>query len=164
MKRLILMRHAKSDWSNLDASDHERSLNARGQHAAKLMGNCLRARQLLPDHVLCSDAKRTVETLGLLALRNADTTVSRALYLAEPDQLAAALKRRTEDCVMIVGHNPGCAILAEMLLQQAPDHPDFYRYPTAAVLVADFDIATWTTLGVGTGKLAHFTVPRDLDE
>lgn len=164
MKRLILMRHAKSDWSDLDASDHERTLNTRGKQAAKMMGNYLRAHQRHPDHVLCSDAKRTVETLDLLALRDAEMTITRALYLAEPDQLTATLKRQTEACVMIIGHNPGCAMLAEMVLQSTLNHPDFHRYPTGSVLVSDFDISDWASLRMGTGKLAHFTVPRDLNE
>lgn len=164
MKRLILMRHAKSDWSDLDATDHERSLNTRGKNAAKSMGEWLRANDIVPDHVLCSDATRTRETLSLLELGEVETTFTRKLYLAEPDLLAATLKRCSEECVMIVAHNPGCAMLAEMVLKQAPDHPQFYRYPTGAVLVADFDITTWASMRMETGTLAHFIVPRDLND
>jgi len=163
MKRLILIRHAKSDWSDLDASDHERRLNARGQQAAQLMSQYLHSQHLCPDHVLCSDAKRTVETLDLLALQNVEQTITRKLYLAEPEQMAAILKRQSEECVMIIGHNPGCAMLAEMLLDKTPDHPQFSRYPTCALLVADFDIETWASLRMNTGTVVDFIVPRDLN-
>lgn len=163
MKRLILMRHAKSDWSDMDASDHERRLNERGRQAADSIGKWLRIHNLKPDHVLCSDAARTRETLSRLELAAQQTTFSRALYLAEPDVMTTALKRCSEDCIMIVAHNPGCAMLAELLLQKLPDHKDFHRYPTGATLVVDFDITDWQMLRLGTGCSVHFIVPRDLN-
>lgn len=164
MKRFILMRHAKSDWSDLTLSDHARALNARGRRSAEALGDWLRSLSLHPDHVLCSDAVRTRETLSLLALGDVETSTLRSLYLAEPDVMEAALREQDEDCVLMIAHNPGCAMVAEMLLAQVPDHPAFHSYPTGATLVADFDIASWRDLRRGTGTAAHFTVPRELTE
>ena len=67
MKRLILVRHAKSDWS-LGMADHDRPLNVRGRASAAAIGRWLREKNLRPDQVLCSTATRTRETLDLLDL------------------------------------------------------------------------------------------------
>lgn len=164
MKRLILMRHAKSDWSDLALSDHERKLNARGRQSAVALGDWLSRLPLHPDHVLCSDAARTRETLSLLALGDVDTSTLSSLYLAEPGVMEAALYKRDENCVLMIAHNPGCAMLANMLLAETPDHPSFQSFPTGATLVADFDIDSWRNLRRGTGTTVHFIVPRDLTE
>jgi phosphohistidine phosphatase len=164
MKRLILMRHAKSDWSYIAASDHEHTLNARGIRSAKAMGLWLREHGLAPDYVLCSDAARTVETLGLLDLGTVQATLTRTLYLAEPDMMLDQIQKRTEETVLFLGHNPGIGALAQMLVTDAPDHPDFYSYPTCATLVAEFDIAGWHDLRSGTGDVLQFIVPRQLTE
>ena len=164
MKRLILMRHAKSDWSDLTASDHERTLNNRGVKSAEAMGDWLRHEGLLPDSVLCSDAARTQETLGLLKLPEIPTTITRKLYLAEADVMARILKQQTGDCVLMVVHNPGTIILAERLIGNSPEQPEFDAFPTCATLVADFDINTWRGLEMGSGTALHFTLPRSLIE
>lgn len=162
MKRLILMRHAKSDWTDSGLPDHARALNARGRRSADAMGNWLRTHKIEPDYILCSDAARTRETLARLGLGDIPTTFTRDLYLAEPEVMQQALSGQTEDCVLMVAHNPGSAMLADTLLHSAPSHPDFYAYPTCATLVADFDIANWRDLQHGTGQAAEFMVPRDL--
>ncbi len=66
MRRLLLLRHAKSSWSDPTARDHERPLNDRGRRAAPLVGDYLRREDLVPDLVLCSSARRTCETLARL--------------------------------------------------------------------------------------------------
>lgn len=164
MKRLILMRHAKSDWSDPNASDHARTLNHRGQLSAEALGDWMRANGLHPDHVLCSDAARTQETLAGLALSDVTVETTRKLYLAEPEVMAQLLQSCEGDCVLMIAHNPGSAMLAETLLAQPPAHPEFYSYPTCATLVADFDIAHWHDLRSGTGTPVHFIVPRELME
>ncbi|WP_298858237.1 histidine phosphatase family protein [uncultured Sulfitobacter sp.] len=164
MKRLILMRHAKSGWDDLSATDHQRHLNGRGVKSAKAMGHWLRDEGLRPDHILCSDAARTQETLSGLGLADIPTTFTRDLYLAEDAVMVRILMRQTSNCVLMVAHNPGTALLAARLLGTEPDHPDFDTYPTCATLVADFEIETWRDLKMGTGRLVHFAVPRDIIE
>ncbi|KIN73832.1 SixA phosphatase family protein [Sulfitobacter guttiformis] len=162
MKRLILMRHAKSDWSDPMTTDHERGLNARGIASAKALGRWLEEHKLMPDLVLCSDATRTRETLALLNLSSAEKAFSRELYLAEPDVMLRLVMQQTADCMMIVAHNPGIAMLAASLPSDEPDHDEFDTYPTGATLVVEFDIGTWREIALNTGSLAHFTVPRDI--
>lgn len=158
MKRLILMRHAKSDWSGAATSDHDRGLNQRGRRSADAMGKWMQANGYRPDHVLCSDATRTRETLSRLGLEDVQITFSSDLYLANPDVMLGAIRSRSEDCIMMVAHNPGCAILAATLLVE----PSFEAYPTCATLVADFDISDWHHLQRHTGRTTAFVVPRTL--
>ena len=67
MRRLLLLRHAKSSWSEPGASDHDRPLNRRGQEAAPRIGAYLARHRLIPDRVLCSTARRARETWELVA-------------------------------------------------------------------------------------------------
>jgi phosphohistidine phosphatase len=162
MKRLILMRHAKSDWS-AGLEDHARPLNPRGRRAATALGAWLRQNGHQPEAVLCSSATRTRETLERLDLR-AQTTFERALYLAEPEALERALKRASGASVLLLAHNPGIAAFAAELMERPVGHPRFEAYPTGATLVADFDIDRWRELHLGTGRLVDFIVPRELTD
>lgn len=163
MRRLILMRHAKSDWSHA-TSDHDRPLNPRGRSAAEALGNWLRAEGLLPDAVLCSTAARTRETCAILNLPESCAVEHvRQLYLAEPSEIIANLRQRaTGDTVLLVAHNPGIAAAAALLLQQTPDQDAFDRYPSGATTVMDFDIDNWADLAPGSAALHAFTVPKQL--
>ncbi len=164
MKRLILMRHAKSDWSKPGTTDHKRALNERGIKSAVAMGDWLRKTDLNPDEVLCSDAARTRQTLELLGLSNSSTVFTRDLYLADPDVMARILREQTGNLVLMVAHNPGSALLASELVQYPPDHFDFDRFPTCATLVLAFDISAWSELRAGSGHPKHFIVPHDLTD
>lgn len=162
MRRLILMRHAKSDWGT-GLEDHERHLNPRGKAAATALGRWLRDHAILPDCVLCSSAERTGQTLiGLGLPQSAKITFTRGLYLAEAEEMLAILKQCGQDCVLMIGHNPGIGEMAGRLVDNPPDHPQFYNYPTGASLVVGFDVESWNDIGWHQGQPIEFTVPRDL--
>lgn len=161
-RRLLLMRHAKSDWSGPETSDHARRLNPRGQASAKAIGDWLRQFGYLPDLVLSSDSQRTRDTLEGLQL-DATARFHRTLYLAPPEIMLNALQQAGDaPCVLMLGHNPGIAAFAWDLLEHQPDDPDFERYPTCATAVIDFPITDWKELVLGQGALLDFTVPRRL--
>jgi phosphohistidine phosphatase len=162
MKTLILMRHAKSDWS-LSEPDHDRPLNARGIRSARALGEWLRQNGLAPDTALVSDARRTRETFGLLAL---DTPVhfEPRLYLAEPETMLDLLRRATGDTVLMIGHNPGICALAHALAAEEPAHDRWDDFPTGATLVVRFDIDSWSRTGSRSGAVQGFVVPRSLTE
>ncbi|NEK22927.1 histidine phosphatase family protein [Sulfitobacter sp. JBTF-M27] len=162
MKRLILMRHAKSDWSG-GGNDHNRPLNPRGRKAAAALGDWLRAHDLLPDQVLSSSSMRTHETFVRLDLpQDIDVIFTRALYLATHDEILKAMRNASGDTILTLGHNPGSGIAASQILASPPDHPQFQQYPTGATLVADFDIDDWKDADWGKAIARHFVVPRDL--
>lgn len=161
MKRLILMRHAKSDWGTPGLSDHARPLNKRGRRAATALGHWLRETGLAPDEILCSSAARTQETCARLALAHAPM-IQDALYLAETAEMQRLLRSAHGDTVLMIGHNPGIAEFAASLLATPPDHDRFNDYPTGATLVAVFDIDHWRDLQAGTGHVTAFVIPREL--
>lgn len=168
--RLILTRHAKSDWSGGAQSDFDRPLNARGQAEARALGEWLRSRGYLPGKIIASAARRTVETAELLApLLDVTEPLDRreALYQADDDTFLAALQGETisdggPQTMLVVGHNPTIAHVARSLLHDHPRHPRFVDYPTGASAVIDFALPQWAEIGPGTGALRDFTVPDDL--
>lgn len=164
--RLILTRHAKSDWDDPLQSDHQRPLNPRGKRAAPVIGRWLAAKGYLPQEALVSDAARTRATWTLVRAELPDPVPVRilpALYHASPTAMLRVLHSATAPCVIMIGHNPGIGEFAARLLHTCPTHPQFARYPTCATLVAEFDTDDWRDLREGTGVTLDFIVPRDLD-
>ncbi|ANT59995.1 phosphoglycerate mutase [Salipiger sp. CCB-MM3] len=161
MKRLILMRHAKSDWS-VGTPDHARPLNDRGRRSAEALGDWLRTEDILPDQVLCSSAARTRETLDLLHLGDLPTRFEDRLYLAGPSALLKSLQAATGATVLMLAHNPGICDFANAVVARGPNHPRFADYPTGATLVADFDIDDWADARLGKATSHAFTIPREL--
>ena len=166
--RLILTRHAKSDWDDPSLPDQERPLNARGRRSARALGDWLASRGYDPEEVLCSSALRTRQTWDCVAQAvfetRPDLRIEPALYQAAPETMLRVLKTATASTVMMIGHNPGIAWFARDLMLAQPDHPRFEDYPTGATLVARFDIDDWNTLQPGTGRFEAFVTPRDLIE
>ena len=166
MRRLILMRHAKSSWADPGQRDLDRPLNKRGRRSATLVGEWLARQGYRPDLALVSSARRTQETWsGLVAeVGPAATTYLPELYHAGADALLEVLRRAGDaGCVLLLGHQPGIGGFAARVLASPPDDPDFVKYPTAAAAVIDFDRAAWADVDWGDGRLAAFAVPRTLE-
>jgi len=112
MKRLIIMRHAKSSWSSGANTDHARPLNKRGMRDAPRMGDALRERGWVPELAISSDSQRTRETWAGVAAELGEhivVTFTSALYHAGPREIAAELAELSDDIdtVIVLGHNPG---------------------------------------------------------
>lgn len=175
MKTLYLLRHAKSDWSDGALSDHARPLNPRGKAAAPLMARYLTKKRYKPSLILCSTARRTVETFDLIRpslLPDVTVRYEDALYLAEWRRLLERVRWIDEPCAaaMIVGHNPGMEQLAQALAGAGQSAAETSRreamsqkYPTAALAVLKFDVDAWKKIAERTGRLVDFTCPKDLD-
>ncbi|WP_299849050.1 histidine phosphatase family protein [uncultured Roseovarius sp.] len=161
--RLILMRHAKSSWSDPTQEDHQRPLNGRGQRSATALGAWLRENDYIPDQILSSSSRRTQETGERLNL-DAETSYLDALYHAGPDQMQGTLQAATGRCVLMLGHNPGIAYFAHDLVAMPPDHARFQDYPTCATLVADFTVDSWQDVRPRTGQVVDFVIPRELTD
>ena len=153
--KAILLRHAEAGWSGGVGSDFNRRLTEAGRSDAKRMGAWLRATHGDIAQSAVSAARRTVETWELLGLTH-DADVRQDLYLAEPDAYARALQ--SSGTMLIVGHNPGIARLAELLSHTAPDHQQFHRFSPCACLVLSFEGMPTE----GAGQVIDFVVPGDL--
>ena len=160
MKTLIVMRHAKSSWADPGASDLDRPLNERGRTSAKAIGEWLRFGGFTPELVLCSSARRTAQTWKHLELE-AELQFKRTLYLAPPETILAEVHQAQGECALVLGHNPGIAEFASMILDTPPTHEHFDRYPTGSTLVAQFE-GEWSSLKAGAATARAFIVPRDL--
>ncbi len=171
MKILTLLRHAKSSWDGSTATDFDRPLNARGRRAARAIGRELRDRNMAFDRVVASPAARVVETLADFEAgygAPVRPVFDRRVYLASPDTLLAIVREADDDAdrLLIVGHNPGLEALAMLL---TCDNGNALRaemaakYPTATVAEIDLPIDRWSDAEAGTGELARFIRPRDLD-
>jgi len=170
MPTLLLLRHAKSDWAGLGLADHERPLSRRGERAAAELAGHFRRAGLAPDLVLCSSARRTVDTLA--ALRSAlpaavAVRVTDALYEVGPGAILDEVRQvpDTVELLLVVGHNPGMAGLA-MGLAGPDGDPQALRamalkYPTGGLATLEFDGA-WPALAWGAARLTGFIRPRDL--
>ncbi|WP_417851570.1 SixA phosphatase family protein [Thalassoglobus sp.] len=129
MKTLLLMRHAKSSWSEPGMDDHDRPLNKRGIRDAPRMGNWLKERGLIPSLILSSSALRAQQTAQSVALTlDEKVEVVEDLYLASVGTWKHVLKSYfNNDIVLAIGHNPG---LEELVSRVAANYE---RMPTAAV-------------------------------
>ncbi|SLN27849.1 SixA phosphatase family protein [Pseudooctadecabacter jejudonensis] len=163
-KRLILIRHAKSSWDS-PSDDHARPLNDRGRKACKDLGHWLSGRGHVPDAVFCSDAARTVETTDRIVAAmdcTPDVTYLNRLYHATPETLMDVVKSANGSCAAIIAHNPGIAYFAEQIVTGSPEHPQFFNYPTGAILVCDLPITNWADATSASAQLIDFVVPKDL--
>ena len=173
MRQLLLLRHAKSSWDDAATADRDRPLNARGRRSAMAMRQAMRDLGLIPDVVLVSTARRTLETLEALEPWDDAPLVDPidSLYLANPMQLIAALHgvAETVRSVLLIGHNPGMHDLALTLAGShiARSGGELERtlaagFPTGAL--AEFVIpGSWWDLREGSGRLVRFLTPRMLE-
>ena len=109
MKRLLIMRHAKSSWKDTDLTDHERPLKKRGKDDAHRMGKLLRSKKIVPDIILCSTAMRARETAKLLAesMKFKDKIkYSDSLYMAEPADILAEIAAPRQETQNHHGNRP----------------------------------------------------------
>ena len=171
-KRLILLRHAKSAWDNASIADFDRPLSSRGRKAAPVVGAHLARRGMVPGLVLTSSAKRAVETLDLVSAGWQTKPAIRklkSLYLAMPREMLRKVQAigREADCVMLVGHNPGIADLANWLCSQgnAEQRSKLARkFPTGAAAVLEFDVEDWAEVDAETGRLIDFATPKQIEQ
>ena len=160
MKRLWLLRHAKSSWDEPGLADHDRPLAPRGRKAAKRMGAWAAEHGVRPDLVLCSTAVRARATLELVARRRSAARTSvrgRALPRVGDDSSRLQACRPSVGELLMVGHNPGFENLVALL---AP--PGVVAFATGALAGLRLSIDEWSDVRPGCGELGQFVLPREL--
>lgn len=170
MRRLLILRHAKSSWDRPDRPDRERPLDPRGERAAAAMGVYLAQHGRAPDLVLCSAALRARQTLDGVRPHLPDAVPVHeevGLYAADADDLLERLRALPDDvgCALLIGHNPSLHELAVALMDDATsDAANRLRrkLPTAGLVTLELREAGWAALGPGRAALADFATPKDL--
>ncbi len=175
MKRLTLIRHAKSSWEDHDLSDFERPLFPRGIKATPKMAQYLLSENLLPDLVFCSPARRTKETYSRLQrviASDVDVNYDRSIYSAGMGEGILNLLKTmdpAEDHIWVVGHNPAMQELSLGLVKWVEDQAQtrariLRKFSTAGVCSMTFDADSWTNIGFSKGQITHFMTPKMLDK
>lgn len=172
MLQLMLLRHAKSSWDDDCLDDAARALNARGRKAAAAMGRMMMERGFLPACALCSPAVRAAETWQLVSSEFGTTVPSRTLSglydFGDGSRLLDIIREHGGKTarLMLVGHNPAIGNAALRLVGAGEPYLRGRlktKYPTAALAIIDVPIEDWRQLQEGTGQLAQFIRPRDLE-
>lgn len=164
---LLLLRHAKSAWDDPSLSDHDRPLSARGANAVRRLHDHFVRAEYRPDVVLCSSARRTIDTLDGIRTalpKRASIEVIHELYLADADALLTRLHGLGADvrCAVLIGHNPGLEDLAARLVGSGDDRLRTQlaaKFPTGALVALSFD-GGWAELGTGGARIDALFVPR----
>ena len=168
-KQLFVLRHAKSSWDDPGLDDRERPLAPRGRRSVKLLAEHLRDSGIRPAQVLCSPARRTLETLEGVA-PGGEALIEPELYSATASEIVARLARVPEeiDSVMVIGHNPALQTLVLRLagangsVSVGPDLADVQRkFPTGALATLTFE-CDWSQLAPGSARLAAYVRPKSL--
>ena len=161
MKRtLFLVRHAKSSWDEVALPDKERPLADRGKRDAPMMGKRLAKRQVKPDLILSSPARRALSTAEIIAkelhYRAEDIVVDERLYATEADMLLGVIGELSDKlkCVMLFGHNPEFADLAQRLSNEPA------LMPTCAVAQLTFESKSWSSIGSTKPAEVLFDYPK----
>jgi phosphohistidine phosphatase len=161
VKRLILMRHAKSSWGSHAVDDHSRPLNSRGRADAPRMGARLAELGWAPDIVLSSDSHRTRETYERMSGAFDAAPIarfSRGLYNAGIRQLQPLLAELGEEAttVLVLGHNPGWSAAASWFSGTQID-----MTTANAVLLTSIE-ARWSSAVLAEWTLHDWIQPKSL--
>jgi phosphohistidine phosphatase len=162
MRRLTLLRHAKTETAHTGEEDWDRMLEPRGQKDAPEMARRLRERKLKPDLIVTSPAVRALTTAQIflreLHLPATKLQQDERLYLAAPKELLQVIHELGGETrhLMIVGHNPGLTEFAERISAERK----IDNMPTCAIYTLEFDIARWSELEWDSGLNVDFDYPK----
>jgi phosphohistidine phosphatase len=151
MKTLFLIRHAKSSWTDPALPDKDRPLGDRGRRDARKMGKRLAKRDVKPDLILSSPARRALKTARIIAkkldYKRKDIVVDDRLYAGEVNDLLNVIHKVGDlERVMLVGHNPELTQFAHCLSSEIT------HMPTCAVAEFPFKAKSWSH--INNAKLA----------
>lgn len=147
-KQLLIMRHAKSSWTEEGKTDFDRCLNKRGRRVAPLMGEFVTSQGVVPNKIISSSALRAKQTTELFvdSCSGVDTTDVRFvkyLYHAPASEYLDTLERfddENAETLMLVGHNPG---LEDLIFQLSKAHETM---PTATIARFDLGDVDWVAI------------------
>jgi len=160
MKTLFLIRHAKSRRDDPAMPDKDRPLNDRGKRDAPKMGERLAKRDVKPNLILSSPAKRALKTAEIIAkkldYKLKDIVVDNRLYAVEADDLLRVIRGLGDKAerVMLFGHNPELTELAHRLSSKIT------HMPTCAVAEFTFDAKSWSYIGKGKPSSVTLDYPK----
>lgn len=171
MRRLLLLRHAKTERAEPGERDRDRRLTKRGRDDAPLIGAYMARHGLVPDLALVSPVTRAEETWALVAkaLPTAPKVMEEeGIYNAGRDKLIGIIRKaRDAHVLLVVGHNPGLHELAVSLIAsgdvEARERVN-EKLPTSGLVVIDLAFDDWSRLHPNAGRIERFVSPRLIEE
>ena len=170
MKRIYILRHAKSAWASPGSGDIDRPLNARGEHQANLLQNWFSSCEQRPNAIVCSPSRRTLETYEGIksALTDSSFSIDDKLFHGALEDYLQAIWSLDDShgAAMIIGHNPTCDELTRYLA--IPSSSAYERlmanhFGTANLAVLDADLASWSEIGSASCSVEAVIRPKDLE-
>lgn len=162
-KTLILVRHAKSDWSDVSLSDFDRPLNERGKRDAPMMAQRMKDQKIKIDQIISSPAKRAAKTAKhfaeALEIKKDKIDFKEKLYMADPDTFYAVIEKASDqdDCIAIFSHNFGITDFANLLSNTRIDN-----IPTCGVFAIKADCKKWEDFKDATKEFLFFDYPKSI--
>jgi len=159
MKKLYLIRHAKSSWEDITLDDFERPLNKRGEKDAPMMGKLLNKKNITADIIISSPSKRTKQTVKLITQQLQSTLkiiYNDNLYETTVDVLEKVIKNidNRYESVYLFGHNPSLNSFVEKYINMDEN------IPTCGVVGIEFDCDIWKKLEPKGATKLFFEYPK----
>lgn len=161
MKQLFIIRHAKSDWGDLDLKDFDRPLNHRGHKNAPEMVERLVAKNIRPDIIVSSPALRALTTAKYFAagwkLDHHQLNTDPSIYEASTNTLLNVINQFDNqfDSIALFGHNPALTDLLNYLTNEY-----IANMPTCSTAIIEFPFDDWKLISGSTGELVLFDYPK----
>ncbi len=164
-KKLLIIRHAKSDWGDNTLHDFDRTLNKRGFDDAPEMGKRIKKFDSMPDKFVSSSAIRALTTAKIIAKeinypeKNIDT--DKNIYEASAKKLLSIINNfdNKYNFVALFGHNNGITDVVNMLTNSG-----IANIPTCGLVLIDFPFDDWKVVSAGTGNLLSYDLPKNADD
>ena len=164
MKRILIIRHAKSSWAEIGQRDFDRPLNERGLRDAPEMAKRLIQRNITIDLFVNSAANRALTTTRLMMkemkMGDDQLIVKPELYHAPPSVILSSIQQCDDKyhTIAVVCHNPGITMFANMIEGLSIDN-----VPTCGVLVLTTSVVTWRQTSIENMRYDYFDYPRNAD-
>jgi len=162
MKKLYIIRHAKSSWKDMSLDDFDRPLNKRGKHNSKFMGELLHKKAIKPDSIISSPAKRASDTAVNIA-KELDYPTEKIIYDESIYEVSSStllhIIQAIDDKyqqVFLIGHNPS---LNTLLAHLIPNN-DIDNIVTAGIVELELDIDSWKYLSAINCRFVSFEYPK----
>jgi phosphohistidine phosphatase len=161
MKKILLVRHAKSSWNDFSISDHDRPLNDRGHHDAPLMAKKIIESEFKTEAIYTSSAKRAKDTAKyfstILEVDNNDFHVLPRLYHPTPDTILDVINEADDkyESIALFCHNPGVTHFASDILNQYIDN-----VATCGVIIMSSDASNWSEVNSNNLHFINYFYPK----
>ena len=159
MKKVYIIRHAKSSWKDMSLDDFDRPLNKRGKRDAPFMGKKLKEQNIVPDIILASPAlrsKKTAEKIARKVKYSKQIIYDKSLYESSVSELYIALTKINDEnsIAFLFGHNTGINMFVESFVGL------YDNVPTCGIVEVEFDCKSWKDISRQNAKLVSFDYPK----